>query len=107
MNIKKHFRKDGITWKLEDGMERAYSDIDGKIMHGHYRHYYDDGTINQIGTWINGLKEGAWQSFDENGVLFGRGFYKNNERFPSAHQWEFFKESGERFSYSVHDICND
>ena len=74
MSIKKHYRKDGITWKLEDGIERAYSNVDGKIMHGHYRHYYDDGTINQIGTWINGLKEGAWQSFDENGKLFGRGF---------------------------------
>ena len=106
-SIKEHYRKDGITWKLEDGIERAYSNIDGKIMHGHYRHYYDDGTINQIGTWINGLKEGAWQSFDENGKLFGRGFYKNNERFPSEHEWEFFKESGERFSYSVHDIYDD
>ena len=26
-------------------------------------------TNQKIGTWINGLKEGAWQSFDENGKL--------------------------------------
>ena len=107
MVIKKFYNKDDITWKLEEGIERAYSNIDGKIMNGHYRHYYNDGTINQVGTWINGLKEGAWQSFHENGVLFSRGFYKNNERFPSEREWDFFKESGERFPDSVHDKYYD
>ena len=66
-NINKLYKKEGITWKWEEGIEKAYSNKDGKIMHGHYRHYHDGGTINQIGTWINGLKEGAWQTFYENG----------------------------------------
>ena len=77
--INELYRKDGITWKLENGIERAYSNKDGKIMNGHYRHYHDDGTINQIGTWINGLKEGAWQTFYQNGQLFSRGFYINDK----------------------------
>ena len=43
------------------------------------------------------------ECFYENGALFSRGFYKNNERFPSEREWHFFKESGERFPDSVHD----
>ena len=101
--INELYRKDGITWKLENGIERAYSNKDGKIMNGHYRHYYDDGTINSIGTWINGLKEGAWQTFYQNGQLFSRGFYINDKRFPSERAWEFYEENGERFPDSIHD----
>ena len=103
INIKEHNNKDGINWKWEGKAETAYSNKDGKIMHGHYRHYYEDGSLNAVGTWINGLKEGAWQCFYKNGVLFSRGFYKNNERFPSEREWDFFKKSGERFPDSVHD----
>ncbi|MDC0466596.1 hypothetical protein OAN62_01330 [Gammaproteobacteria bacterium] len=102
-NIKKLNKKDGIAWKWEEGIERAYSNKDGRIMHGHYKHYHDGGTINQVGTWINGLKEGAWQTFYENGQLFSRGFYKNDKRFPSDRAWDFFKENGERFPDSIHD----
>ena len=101
--IKKLNRKDGITWKWDKGIERAYSNKDGRIMHGHYRHYHNGGTINQIGTWINGLKEGAWQTFYQNGQLFSRGFYINDKRFPSERAWEFYEENGERFPDSIHD----
>ena len=98
-NLKK--LKTDIFWK---GIpERAYSKKNGKIMHGHYINYYEDGSINSIGTWMHGKKEGAWQYFYENGLLFSRGFYRNDQKFPDEKSWEHYKESGERFTYSIHD----
>ncbi|MDC3150300.1 hypothetical protein OA959_00150 [SAR86 cluster bacterium] len=93
-DIRIHKIEEGLSWK--GNPERAYSKKDGLIMHGHYKHY-KKGSLNAVGTWIDGLKEGAWQYFYQNGELFSRGYYKNNERFPNKKSWDYFKESGEKF----------
>jgi len=99
--MKKNDINTGICWK--GNPERAYSKKDKKVMNGHYKNFHEDGSLNAIGTWINGFKEGAWQYFYENGLLFSRGFYKNDQKFPNEKSWEYFKESGERYSIRVFD----
>ena len=93
-DIRIHKIEEGLSWK--GNPERAYSKKDGLIMHGHYKHY-KKGSLNAVGTWINGFKEGAWQYFYQSGELFSRGYYKNNERYPNKKSWDYFKESGEKF----------
>lgn len=97
--IKKHFKNDGIVWKGR----KAYSGKDLKILHGHYIHYRDDGTINLEGTWINGQREGAWKMYHDDESLFARGFFKNGDKFPNEWAWEYFDESGKKMFEEVGD----
>ena len=81
-----------IVWKGDP--ERAHSKKDQKLLNGHYEYYYDNGALRTKGTWINGMKEGAWQYFNKNGTIWGRGFYHNDIRFPSRKSWEMRDENG-------------
>ena len=81
-----------IFWSGEP--ERAHSRSDGKLLNGHFEYYYDSGALRSKGTWINGMKEGAWQHFHENGTIWGRGFHHNDERFPSMESWQNYDENG-------------
>lgn len=81
-----------IVWK--GNPERAHSKKDQKLLNGHYEYYYDNGALRTKGTWINGMKEGAWQYFNKNGTIWGRGFYHNDIRFPGRKSWEMRDENG-------------
>ena len=56
-----------IVWK--GNPERAYTKKDQKLLNGHYEYYYDNGALRTKGTWVNGMKEGAWQYFNKNGTI--------------------------------------
>tara|TARA_B100001173_G_scaffold174122_1_gene150280 strand:- start:152 stop:613 length:462 start_codon:yes stop_codon:yes gene_type:complete len=79
-NIKKLYPKEGISWKWEEEIGKAYSNKDGKIMNGHHKYYGDDGTISQTGIWTNGQKEDAWQSFYEDGELMVMRSFKDGKK---------------------------
>ena len=81
-----------IVWS--GNPERAHSIKDGKPINGHYEYYYDNGVLRTKGTWINGMKEGAWQHFNKNGTIWGRGFHYNDRRFPSSEAWDLYDEEG-------------
>ena len=74
--------------------ERAHCKKDGKPLNGHYEYFYDNGVLRTKGTWINGMKEGAWSHFHENGKIWSRGFFHNDKRFPSTKFWETYDENG-------------
>ena len=76
----KLYPKEGISWKWEEEIGKAYSNKDGKIMNGHHKYYGDDGTISQTGIWTNGQKEGAWQSFYEDGELMVMRSFKDGKK---------------------------
>ena len=40
------------------------------------------------------MKEGAWQHFNKNGTIWGRGFHYNDRRFPSSEAWDLYDEEG-------------
>ena len=81
-----------IVWS--GNPERAHSIKDGKPINGHYEYYYGNGVLRTKGTWINGMKEGAWQHFNKNGTIWGRGFHYNDRRFPSSEAWDLYDEKG-------------
>ena len=81
--------------------ERAHCKKDGKLLNGHYEYYYDNGVLRAKGTWINGMKEGAWQTFYKNGTISGRGFFHNDRRFPSSESWDSY--SYDEFGFRIND----
>ncbi len=78
---------------LDGDPERAYEIIDGKktLLNCHFEAYWENGRLCQKGTWIDGLKQGAWQYFHENGTIDARGFQVDNRR---VGKWEFYDENG-------------
>ena len=59
-------------------------------------YYYDNNTLQSKGSWINGMKSGAWQYFNENGTISQRGFYVNDKRYPDLNGWEYYDANGEK-----------
>ena len=47
----------------------------GRVMEGTGRTYYEDGRIQSEGTYQNGLKQGEWKYYDEQGRLTGTRTY--------------------------------
>ena len=48
---------------------RQYKDKDGKISHGRSAFMREDGTLDSIGSFINGKRDGTWMYFNNDAVL--------------------------------------
>ena len=72
--MKKLYQRGEIFWS--GSPERAYCVNTKILLNGHYESYHESGKLRYKGSWINGMKEGAWQYFYKEGQLFSRGFYK-------------------------------
>ncbi len=59
--------------------------------HGKWFYYYPDGTIQVEATFINGIENGAYKCFRENGIPIYLGYYINGKR---ANIWEFYDMEG-------------
>jgi antitoxin component YwqK of YwqJK toxin-antitoxin module len=46
--------------------------------HGSAVYYYSNGIVEDSGTYIHGLKNGQWKTFDSSGVLVSTGAYDKN-----------------------------
>ena len=38
-------------------------------MDGEWKFYYEEGTVEWIGQWIEGEKHGVWEKYEKNGKL--------------------------------------
>lgn len=43
------------------------SDEDGRVLHGPYRAWYEDGQISEEGRYVNGKREGTWSFWTPSG----------------------------------------
>ena len=59
-----------ISW------DRPYTIVDGKkvFLTCHYKEYWENGNVAQQGTYIDGQKQGFWQTYNENRTIACRGF---------------------------------
>lgn len=49
------------------------------LLHGNYTSYYPDGAVKEEGVFINGMREGAWEEYEADGVRW-RGNYRHNRK---------------------------
>jgi antitoxin component YwqK of YwqJK toxin-antitoxin module len=72
--------EDCIDGWLEGEPERAYEIVDGEkvLLNIHYEAYWKSGFLAAKGTWIEGLKQGFWQHYNENGTIMLRGYRIDN-----------------------------
>jgi len=64
--------------------------VDGK-KNGHWDFFYANGQKMLEANYSADIKNGAYNSYRENGIPFFRGFYINGQR---ANIWEFYDEQG-------------
>ena len=59
-----------ISW------DRPYTIVDGEkvLLTCHFKEYWENGNVAQQGTYIDGQREGFWQTYNENGTIACRGF---------------------------------
>ena len=59
--------------------ERVYEIADGEKvpLNAHYEAYWKNGQLAQKGTYIDGLRQGVWQHYSENGNISERCFLIN------------------------------
>ncbi len=64
-------------------------------LHGTYRMYYENGQLEEEGTYKDGERDGLWKLYYENGQLFKEGTLKKGERhgpyknyFDNGELWE-------------------
>lgn len=56
----------------------SYLKIDGKILHGPYKSYYENGSIKIKGNYFLGQRERLWKFFNETGELVDEKEYENS-----------------------------
>ena len=59
---------------------------------GYYEQFYDDGSLDYRGAYLNGKQHGEWESYWGNGNLWYRGSFNNGQLIG---HWEFRSYNGE------------
>ena len=70
--------------------ERAYEIVDGEkvLLNIHYEAYWKNGQLAQKGTYIDGLRQGFWQRYSENGNISERCFLINYRLGATAYLYD-------------------
>lgn len=50
-------------------MRGTYADASGQVPHGSFIYYDDAGTVRAKGAYVNGIKTGTWERFDDRGAM--------------------------------------
>jgi antitoxin component YwqK of YwqJK toxin-antitoxin module len=50
--------------------------VDG-LLHGSVRYFNQNGTLTEVGSYSQGLKNGRWLQYASSGLLIGEAYYKN------------------------------
>ncbi len=82
--IHKHFERDtlnGESWcYYEDGKPWSLNTFKNGVYDGIYKTWHDNGQLNIDGRYDNGKEEGEWFTYYSNGMLNTRGIYRNGEK---------------------------
>lgn len=83
-----------ITYDNENVFEEyeyyLHPENNDRIKHGWYRSYYENKEHKEIGSYKDGVKDGVWSSYDEDGNVT-EGEYKDGLRW-SGQFWLFVEE---------------
>ncbi len=71
---------DSGNFRIHDGGGRQINiTLRNGIIDGKYEEYYNNGSMFTSGNYVNGKKEGKWQIYTESGKLWKSYEYKNDE----------------------------
>jgi antitoxin component YwqK of YwqJK toxin-antitoxin module len=60
------------------------------LKQGLWEEYWDNGNLQSKGSYVNGLKEGYWEYY-EDGNLISKGLYKEGNK---EGIWEYYNKDG-------------
>ena len=62
------------------------------LKNGYWEEYFDDGVLDYRGSYVNGKQDGYWEEFWGNGELYYKGSFLNGKRHGD---WEIYDIDGE------------
>ena len=77
-------------------MSGKYADVDLKIHDGYFHYFHSNGSLNAIGKYVNGKKEGLWIHYYPDGMMMDSGVYSNGNSIGITLSWHsngFMKDS--------------
>jgi len=66
---KKRFFRKKFYWLVKDKIIETNANYSGKLLHGEYEEFYDNGQLAIKGKFKNGKKKGSWFHWDRSGEL--------------------------------------
>jgi antitoxin component YwqK of YwqJK toxin-antitoxin module len=64
-------------WYSANMIHSTQGGFSGKLLNGQYEEFYLNKNLKQQGTFKKGLKDGAWKTWGENGMLLETSTWKN------------------------------
>mgnify|MGYP006096171695 FL=1 len=61
------------------------------ILEGEWVNYFENGQFRYKGSYKNGLREGEWIFYHDNGQLYGKGSYKSGKK---EGEWVDYRKDG-------------
>ena len=84
---------------IKDGIRINQYNMDGK-KDGIWEYYWDNGILEGKGNYKNDLRDGLWEEYFSDGKLRYRGNYKNDLRDGI---WEFYHENGKLYCKGLYN----
>lgn len=83
-------RKRSGQWLCYDGRGNRYAEFNYKEgkKNGLTYLWYPNGSLDTISTWTNGMMEGDFQSFHQNGKMHLRTFYRKGQFHGKLREWD-------------------
>ena len=85
----KKFTETPFTGKTTGPIQGSFKD---GVAEGPWVNYYDNGQLQRKGDYKNSKREGPWEAYHDNGQLQGKGDFKNGEM---EGPWVFFFKNGQ------------
>jgi len=79
-SVKKPKQDVAYHWFKSNRIHRSVGDYDGKLLNGTNIETYKSGQLKEKGNFKNGLKHGAWKSWQENGLLLYSESWRNGKK---------------------------
>lgn len=100
--------KDSTRTVVQDGTReipvpdggRMVGDVAAGKRNGEWTSYFASGTVRSRATYANGLREGPSSVYHENGMLFYKGQYHNDQQ---VGDWLFFDDQGTQLKIARYD----
>lgn len=79
-----------IAWQSKNAKEHEGTQING-ISQGEWTYFHDNGKLSARGHYVNDRREGEWIYYHKNGNLHSSGHYVNNN---TEGIWQYWNEKG-------------
>jgi antitoxin component YwqK of YwqJK toxin-antitoxin module len=67
-------------WYSANQIRSTRGGFSGKVLHGSYTDFFLTKNLKEAGQFLNGLKEGEWRQWNEQGILLNRTMWKCGQK---------------------------